>query len=96
MPKPFAALQTKINDAQIKHLADKTFVINAANVDGLFSAYYVDPFNVESNSPVFFCKSKDVLGVIHGDTATEGSTVYKVRNVQPDGLGMVRLILELQ
>lgn len=96
MPTPFAALQTRINNAQIKHLADKTFVINAANVDGLFSAAYVDPFNVESASPMFLCKSVDVLGVVHGDTVTEGATVYKVRNVQPDGLGMARLILELQ
>lgn len=92
----FAALQTRLNNAQVKHLSDKTFLINAANVDGLFSASYADPFNVESSSPVFECKAEDVPGIVHGDHVTEGLTVYKVRNTQPYGTGMVRLILELQ
>ena len=95
MPR-FAALQTRLNDAQVKHLSDKTFLINAANVNGLFSASYADPFNVESSSPVFVCKAEDVPKVTHGDYVMGDTSVYKVRNIQPDGYGMVRLILELQ
>lgn len=92
----FAALQSRINDAEVKHLADKTFMINAVNVDGLFSATYVDPFNVESNAPAFVCKESDVSGLAYDDDVSEGMNVYKVRNIRPDGEGMVTLILELQ
>lgn len=92
----FAALQTRLNDAQVKHLADKTFSINAADVDGLFSAAYVDPFGVESNSPAFTCKESDVPEINHNDYAVEGMNIYKIRNIKPDGEGMVTLILELQ
>ena len=95
MATPFAALQTRLNSAQIKHLADKTLLVGGNEVTGIFNNNYVDPFNVETMSIMFFCKVSDVEYVKHEDIVIDGLKVYMVRGVQPDGNGMVRLILEL-
>jgi hypothetical protein len=96
MATPFAALQTRLNSAQIKHLADKTLLVSGNEVTGIFNNNYVDPFNVETMATMFFCKVADVGVVTHGVAVIDGSDSYIVRGVQPDGNGMVRLILELQ
>lgn len=95
MATPFAALQTRLNSAQIKHLADKTLLVSGNEVTGIFNNNYVDPFNVETMATMFFCKVSDVEYVKHEDIVIDGLKVYMVRGVQPDGNGMVRLILEL-
>ena len=95
MAAPFAALQTRLNSAQIKHLADKTWLVGGNEVTGIFNNNYVDPFNVETMATMFFCKVADVEYVKHEDIVIDGLKVYMVRGVQPDGNGMVRLILEL-
>ena len=53
MATPFAALQTRLNSAQIKHLADKTLLVGGNEVTGIFNNNYVDPFNVETMSTMF-------------------------------------------
>lgn len=95
MANPFAALQVRLNSAQIKHLADKTLLVGGNEVTGIFNNNYVDPFNVETMATMFFCKVSDVEYVKHEDIVIDGLKVYMVRGVQPDGNGMVRLILEL-
>ncbi len=95
MATPFAALQTRLNSAQIKHLADKTLLVGGNEVTGIFNNNYVDPFNVETMATMFFCKVSDVEYVKHEDIVIDGLKVYIVRGVQQDGNGMVRLILEL-
>ena len=95
MATTFAALQTRLNSAQIKHLADKTLLVGGNEVTGIFNNNYVDPFNVETMATMFFCKVSDVEYVKHEDIVIDGLKVYMVRGVQPDGNGMVRLILEL-
>lgn len=49
---------------------------------------------VESNQPQFLCKAADVPGVMHGQSLDVNDTAYIIRGVQPDGTGMVRLIIE--
>lgn len=92
----FGSLQARLNSAQIKHLADKTLLVGGSNVDGIFNDNYVDPLNVEMSVTSFVCKSSDAGVVSHGTAAIDGATSYIVVGVQPDGLGMVRLILEKQ
>ena len=96
MPTPFAALQTRLNSGQIKHLSDKTLIVGGNEVTGIFNNNYVDPFNVETSAPMFFCKESDLGVVTHGFAVIDGTDSYIVRSVQPDGMGMTRLILELQ
>lgn len=96
MPTPFAALQDRVNDAVVAHLANKTFVIKGVDVDGSFDNEFVMVEFVETKKPVFTCKSADVVGVVHGDTVVSGSENYKIQGMQPDGKGMIKLILEKQ
>ena len=96
MAAPFAQLQQRVNDAQIGHLANKTFVINGSSVDGVFGNEFISVGIVESQAPVFECRESDMGVVTHGMVITSDSVNYKIRGVQPDGTGMTKLILEKQ
>jgi hypothetical protein len=73
-----------------------TATVNGSSVNGIFGDEFVLVDFVESKKPVFSCKLSDVSSVAHGDTAVTSSDTYKVRGIQPDGTGMVKLILERQ
>lgn len=94
MPAPFADAQARINDAVVEHLSNKSFVIKGVSVDGVFDKEFITVNFNETSKPVFSCK--EIPGLVHGDTAISGATTYKIQGIQPDGLGMVKLILEEQ
>lgn len=73
-----------------------TASINGASVNGIFGNEFVQVDFVESQSPIFECDAAYVVGVAHGDTVTISSSTYKVRGIQPDGTGLVKLVLEAQ
>jgi polygalacturonase len=75
-----------------------TAALNSIAVDGIFDAQYYGALNdvFESAKPAFTCAVSDVPTVAQGDTLVIGSTTYKVRNLQPDGTGIMVLILEKQ
>lgn len=69
----------------------------ATSVNGIFDAAYADPLGVaEGSKPAFTCEAAAVTGVKHGDTMIINATTYKVRGVQPDGTGVVVIVLEEQ
>lgn len=70
--------------------------INGATVNGIFDRAYVEPIGniVGEAAPVFQCAEADVAAVAPGDGLTIGSAAYTVRNVEPDGTGVVLLRLE--
>lgn len=70
--------------------------INGSTVNGILGNEFVQVDYVESQKPVFECAAADIPGIAHGDTVAVSSDTYKVRGIQPDGTGMVKLILELQ
>lgn len=97
MSNPFAALELRVNDSIAGKLANATMTINSSAVDGIFTNEFVTVDFVESKKPTFNCKSSAVAGIAHGaNVVAADSTTYKVRGIQPDGTGMVKLILELQ
>ena len=49
---------------------------------------------VSTTGPAAYCKSADVDGVQKGDSMTVDSVSYTVQDDQPDGTGMVILILK--
>lgn len=50
---------------------------------------------VSTSAPLFTCRASVLpAGARDGDTLTLGGTVWTVRDVQPDGTGLARLILE--
>lgn len=66
---------------------------NAAAVNGIFNHAYVEVEGVEGERPVFECAEADVAGIAHGETFTVNATTYTVVGVQPDGTGVVLIIL---
>ena len=63
---------------------------------------------MDGNTPVAYCKTKDVSSAAHGDTLAfaaqtdldgntiKGAKTYSVVNVQPDNTGVTALILQEQ
>jgi len=77
-------------DAQYPHPSSVT-----TTIDGIFDKEYVELNGVESYSPVFTCQTSDVPNVKHGARMTINLINYTVVGVQPDGTGVVQLILEV-
>lgn len=96
MAAPFAALETKVNDAVMRRLANATAIINGVDVDGIFSKEYAEFSGVIGGSnPTFQCKSADVAAVTNGTALTINSINYKVAGApQPDGSGLTLLQLK--
>lgn len=65
-------------------------------VNGLLSKSYVTVNDVENTAPSFTCAASDVPNAKHGDTLVANGINYLVVGVQPDGTGIVTLILEEQ
>lgn len=67
-----------------------------------FSAVFEMPFEltlgVNGSTPTLITDPDLVEGLAEGDTVTrvDESTDYTVRAIEPDGAGMVRLVLEAQ
>lgn len=50
---------------------------------------------VSTTAPAFAMPEAELpTGAAQGDTLTIGATVYRVADIQPDGAGLVRVILE--
>lgn len=70
-----------------------------STIYGIFDQQYFDDsgeVGIESNSPAFHCAEADVSGVAQGDALTINTTDFEIVNVQPDGTGLIVLILEEQ
>lgn len=53
-----------------------------------------DDLQLSGADPVLFCRESDVTGIVQTDPITVNGVVYKVRDVQPDGPGTVKLELK--
>lgn len=71
-----------------------TATYNAADVVGIFEDRYVEVNGVETVKPTFACAEAEVAGVAHNDTITINALVYTVKGTQPDGTGVILLILQ--
>lgn len=67
---------------------------NAATVNGIFEDQFVAVGGIESSRPTFTCDEADVAGIVHGDSITINSIIYTVAGHQPDGTGIMFLILK--
>lgn len=75
-----------------------TAVINGVDIDGIPDDEYAESGGFAGSRPVFLCRSKDIEdnSISEGHTAVISGASYTVREIQPDGTGMTRLILEEQ
>jgi hypothetical protein len=75
-----------------EHATTATYL--AASVIGIFEDLFVAVNGVESTRPTFLCPVADVPSVAHGSTITINAIDYTVVGHQPDGTGLILLILE--
>jgi len=62
---------------------------------GIFDNGYADAFGIVSGSaPVLLISTTAAPAVAHGSAVVIGSDSFTVREIQPDGLGMTRLLLQ--
>ena len=92
----FADLEVSVNGSVTDNLSNKILVIDSNDVEGIFSKQYVEARFVESNNPTFTAKSSDLIDVVQGCKAEDGSKQYEVVGVEPDGTGLTKLELRLE
>lgn len=71
----------------------------SSELAGIFDNAYVKVdlgTGVESRHPAVVMRAADVPDVAHGDTIVRDGTTYHVIGVEPDGAGVVVLLLEKQ
>lgn len=71
-------------------------VTGIGTVRGMFDAEFAASQEIEGGAPVFICREADVSSAEHGTTLVRSGTTYAVVGMQPDGTGLVALILEAQ
>jgi hypothetical protein len=63
-------------------------------LQGAYFGEYVSPYGVvEANASALVCNEDDIPYVEHGDRLVIGTKHYLVVNIQRDGTGVVRLVL---
>jgi len=70
-----------------------TATIGSASVVGVLERDYAEVQGIESENPIFTCRTADVSSVAHGQAITISGTAYTVRSRQDDGTGITALVL---
>lgn len=82
-----------------EHAVDATYN-GATTVAGIFDNVYQEvetgSAGVESALAVFTCAAADVPALAHGDTFLIDATTYVAVESQPDGTGVVAVVLRVQ
>lgn len=66
--------------------------VGGVTVRGIFDAAYSDGLGISGTQPVLLVASS--VTAADGTAITIGATAYVVTDVQPDGTGMTRLMLQ--
>lgn len=95
MASPFAAHEARINAAVVKHLSNATADFwFGITVDGIFDNAYLDALGFSGATPVFNCISSAVVSAAQGDAVVISGVNYTISRIEPDGVGMTRLVLQ--
>lgn len=73
---------------------DKPATWKGISVKGILDREYIETSMISGFQPIFTCEATDVTGAAQGDAIIVDSVSYKIRETQPDGTGIMRLILE--
>lgn len=94
----FAGIEDTLNRAASAALANARAQWRGLHRTGVYTAAYRDALGVVSAAPRFTCHDDDLDDLVPGDSLTVTyrgiATAYVVREVQPDGAGMLVLVLE--
>lgn len=97
---PFAALESRVNNAVFSRLANAAVSIDGGDAfSGIFDDGYtvggVGPLSMGSSSPAVLVPSAQVPAAPVGKPITVNGVAYLVAASEPDGVGATRLLLEL-
>ncbi len=89
-----------LNDLDI-FFNDDEFAIevtyNLVTFNGIYDNAFIEDqqgqIQIETLEPQIMVKTSDVTGLTHGETMTVNSVAYKVKEIQPDGTGITRILL---
>lgn len=92
---PFANLEQRLNRAVIGRLANAVAVVGGVEVPVLFRQPYAAPFGGEVDASAPECTGPVAgLGELErGGRVTIDSVAYEVLTAEPNGSGVVRLVL---
>ena len=93
----FAALQTRVNAAAMRHLANASATHAGREFAVQFDAPTAYPFTgdvLATDAPTCVAADADVADIVPGDEITINATTYTVGPVDPDGTGLTRLTLQ--
>lgn len=91
----FASIEARINNAVLAHLANVTATVGGVSVSAIFDNGYNAVMGIDGSTPVITAKSSDVSSAVRGTAVVVDGVSYTVQGIEPDGLGITRLILEL-
>lgn len=86
-----------MNAAVIRRLANAQATLNGLTVTGIFSRTYAETFGMATTEPAFTMLEPvpPQAAVTQGSQIVIGQQTWRIRAVEPDGTGMLRLSLEL-
>lgn len=95
MPAPFAAIEARVNNAVVGHLANAMAIVKGNPVPVVFDRLYSEALDGDAAAyaPVVMGKDADLVGVIYGESITVHSQAYTVVEIEPDGTGLTRMRL---
>lgn len=70
--------------------------IGVSTVHGIMETQFVEVNGIEGVRPVFTCAANQVEKMVYKQTIEVAGITYKVAGRQPDGTGLISLILEQQ
>ena len=94
MGTPFADIETATAASAVAAFANAVATIGAAQVEGIFDSQYADVLGISGTTPVFECIASSVALVVQGDAVVIAGINYTVSHLEPDGTGMMRLVLQ--
>lgn len=94
MATSFSAVETAVNAAACAALANATLTWGALTADGVLDRSYADPLGLVSRSTRFVTLAAALPSIAQGASVSVAGIAYTVRNVEPDGSGVVSLLLE--
>ena len=98
MSNPFAAIEQSLNRASLGAVRNAVLAWGSLSARGVFGNEYTEILGMANTQPTFRCMASDLAGMTTGQTVTvdyaDTATDYTVRAVEPDGTGLLRLVLE--
>lgn len=97
---PFAALESRVNNAVFARLANAEVSIDGGSAfGGIFDDGYapgaVGPLGMSSSQPLVVVPADRVPAQPVGVATTVNGVAYVVAAAEPDGVGSIRLVLEV-